>query len=444
VLVLASTLSAGCTSDSASLSDEYPTLSIGQVSRPEPVEYEPYFDQVSIRGQTYTLPIPVQELLDAGWVFYGEDHTDREWVQPFSGIWSTLVPADDPDANHKYRGIDVVIINATPDSIRADSCDVWRVSIADGFDTEPYPGIHAGASEAEVAAALDISQAVEAGPVPIQDSWYSVYREALTAEERLDLSAGSSSADTRSTGRAQVRVNFTGGTMSSGYGASTSGYTVKYAPPEAMTNGYVTVPAWRPLWGDSRCETMEYIWHIPSDLSTDPTVVDGIPILVSGWEQVPDADLAFFYDSAADFFTSYVDGSAMYSIDGHDYAMAAANVPFCTEIAGTSTSSPEDLVFAGLEDATMVDVAPQKMLLWEDERSTAGVLVYRGAGPSTGQETMQVVVSYCDWEHGTRMTFLYSLLALEPDTKISDGAANLLLTVASDATRSITYTPPAP
>jgi hypothetical protein len=119
--------------------------------------------------------------------------------------------------------------------------------------------------------------------------------------------------------------------------------------------------------------------------------------------------------------------------------MGATNEPSCHRLTKASHQDPDQHVFADL-DADLVDVEPTKTLLWEGERSSAGMLVYRGPGPSTGQDTMHLVVNYCDWEQGTRLTFLYSLLSLEPDVKITDGAANLLLTVASDPTRSITFT----
>ena len=435
-LVLASTLAtAGCTNDGpTSLDDEYSTLTIGQVSRPQPVEFEPYFDEVSIAGQTYTLPIPLQQLLDAGWVVHDRDHAEYAdgWVKPFYSIRATLVRADDPNAYAEHRSIDVTIINTTPYTDTAENCDVWGVRIAEGFGTEPYPGVHAGASETEVATALNVSHDIVMGVDG--DSRFNIFRETLSAEERLDLSAGSSSrSGTNPIRLAKVTVPFTDG-------MATGAYEVRYAPHTAMTDGYVTVPGWRmPGSSNLRCSSLPYTWLLPGDLSSEPTIVEGRQILGLDWiwSFVPDGGVS-------DTDKTLIDGGATYSIDGHDYAMAAANIPVCTEITNTSSATaaptPEDLVFAELENATTVDTAPQEALLWEGERSSAGVLIYHGPGPSTGHDTMQVVVNYCDWEHGTHLTFLYSLLALEPDTEISDGAANLLLTVASDATRSITYT----
>lgn len=428
-------LVAGCTRDhSGSLSDEYPTLSIGHVGRPEPVTFEPYFDTVDIAGQRYTLPFPAQQLLDAGWVVHQEPFVGySSAVMPFYSTYATLVRADDPNGYAENRSIRITIVNTTPYEGSAENYDVWGVHFGEGLEAEPYPGVHAGASKADVATAMNIPYD---GAAVAGESRFDLFRETLSMEQRRDLSAGSSSSlGDRPIRLARVIVTFKDD-------IATGGYDVRYAPRTAMTDGYVTMPAWsRPYPSDPRCSSLPYRWLLPGDLSSEPTIVDGRQIVGLDWiwSFVPDGGLTD--DSSSYVSASYLDGGATYSIDGHDYAMAASNIPTCKKITETGAAQAEDQVFAGLDDATTVDVAPEKALLWEGDRSSAGVLVYRGPGPSTDQDTMQVVVSYCDWEHGTRLTFLYSLLALEPGTTISEGAANLLLTVASDATRSITRTP---
>ncbi|MCL2091799.1 MAG: hypothetical protein FWH11_11500 [Micrococcales bacterium] len=418
----------GCTGGgSSSLSDRYPTLSIGAVSYPEAVTFADYFREVNVAGRVFELPFPAQDLVEAGWVFH--DSTPSAYdghiedldgpVMPFYSTRVTLVRADDPDAYEEGRSLTITLVNPTARPVSAKECEVWELYLDEGFGTEPYPGVHRGISLEELVEALGLPP----GTAPRTESTpLVVFRERMSAQERSDLSGR--------TARGRV-IRSALVTASIEDGVFTGGYGVRYAPYTAMTEGYIVTPHARglPYRTDvARCPELEHTWLLPSDLSSAVTVAGGHQVLLAGWDLLPGA-------LSRD---GHIDGTATYSVDGHDYAMGATNEPSCHSLTQASPQEADQHVFAEL-DADLVG-EPTKTLLWEGERSSAGMLVYRGPGPSTGQDSMQVVVNYCDWEHGTRLTFLYSLLSLEPEVEITDGAANLLLTVAADATRSITFT----
>ncbi|MCL2453681.1 MAG: hypothetical protein FWD18_00015 [Micrococcales bacterium] len=450
-MLIAPILVLGACTNTDSLAAEAPLLTIGEVSYPEPLTFAPPFDQISIDGQTYALPFVAQQLIDAGWVYHDSSDGSADGldslVEPFSASHVTLVRDGDEGAYVEGRSIGVTVMNTSFEPNSVAKCEVWSVSIGRGHNWEPHPGVHRGASREEIAEALGVASGLEPLPPSLTEgtgdlSRVWVDREPLSQEQVADLSAVSSAASRGVRVRAaRVTADFVDG-IADGY------YWVQYAPHTQMTDGYILTPndGYPHRHTIERCSSdLHHLWLLPSDLSSAVTVAGGRQVLAPAWAW----DQPVISDSAG-----YVDGAAIYMIDGRRYAMAATNEPPCATISGSGDRTRSQHLFAGLDtggpkpglgswpEPVLVDVGPEKRLLWDRDDSSAAVMIYRGPGRNTGEDTMQLVVNYADWERGTRLTFLYSLLALDEGVGITDGAANLLLTVAADATRSVRYSHP--
>jgi hypothetical protein len=214
-------------------------------------------------------------------------------------------------------------------------------------------------------------------------------------------------------------------------------YSVSYVPRLSMDTrtdisiNFVEPSGYRADQG--YCHAGMYSWEVPSDLALQK-------------EWIPDGEYAQIDIVRENPYGSFkithgnVDVAAIYSIDGNLYAIGATTAPNCQNMAYSDAQEQRKYLFGSIESSVMVSDNPEQGLLWDREDSSAAALTYRGTGRSDA-DVMQVVVNYCDWEHKSHLTYLYSIVSLDPEVKITEGAANLLLQVASDATNSITWQP---
>jgi len=414
VALLTGLLAAGCTSPSPSpsVADGIATLAIGKPAYPKPLTLNPVFDQITLNGKTYALPIVLQQLIDDGWTYDTDQGADSatEFTKQLDAYQSSNITIKGPEDT----SVHITAVNPDPRPCMISNSQVWGISLTVENDQEPYPGIHRGVS------AVDAETALEA-PTYYDDitSTVTAFPEALSTEEAEDLAGGPN--QTAMINNAKVVVEL-------GTNFSLPRYTLSYAPVKHMASGYILMPYGDDSTNSDECWKPRYTWLLPSDLSPASVVVDGNPI----------TGLSDYISISAPAPSAFIGGAATYSIDGHRYAMSATGYPECQKITGTDVAQKNAYLLAGMKNTTPIAGNPEKRLLWNRDDSSAAVLVYHGRGQS-GDDVMQVVVNYCDWQHHTHMTFLYALVSLDKGIKISDGAANLLLTVASDATSSITW-----
>ncbi len=419
-------------------SADVPLLTVGAPADPDTPTYDPMFNQITLSGQTYTLPFPVRELIDAGWVLdddgrmVGESGAldisggsatglDGEDIVPQNGaVTAQLVPG----GGEAGDGIAVTIMNVGPDSVALGDAEVWSVAV-EGTDQEPYAGIREGMPVDNVADVLGAVGRTES-------NGFTSVRDMLSPEQIADLSTRPGIWPGAATSAATLYVEAADGVVGP-IGAADGWYYLVWVPAAQMDH-MTTVASDMPARSGTRrqCHGSRYTWHMPEDLA--PRAAGDTHVWETGWglvhRSIGDSD-------------GFVDTAAIYSVDGKRYAIAATGTPDCEEVVADSGRARDQTLFRELRDrdgtaADMVSRVPERWLLWDRDDSSAAVLVYRGTGAS-GAETMQVVVNYGDWEHRSRMTFLYSLVALDDGGTITDGVANLLLAVASDATTSLSW-----
>jgi hypothetical protein len=77
-------------------------------------------------------------------------------------------------------------------------------------------------------------------------------------------------------------------------------------------------------------------------------------------------------------------------------------------------------------------------LLWSRDDSAATILVARGSGKSTGDDTIQTMLKYHDTETGACVGVSFAMIGLDPGVAITDGAENFLLSQVIEAAESLT------
>ena len=395
-------------------------LTIGRPTYPKPLTFDPLFSEITLNARTYTLPFTFQLLTDDGWELDQNSDLNASGgfdtvLKPYASTSLSLVRPD--NVRGMLGAVYVTAVNPSAESTTVGRSQVWGISLNYESDQQPYSGIYTGASADEVNKALGAS--VYLGTTGL------AFREFLSARESGDLTGTLNRTDARISW-AQVYVDMHDG-------AATGQYRLQYTPVEDMTNGYISMPYGDWSKQDDSCWRRDYGWLIPSDLSPASFVVDGTPVLtdIDQWPR--------YTDLATGSSRDFVSGAAMYSIDNHRYAMSATGDPECEKMADVSVNQKDGYLFSGMRYAKPIDGTPEKRLLWNRDDSSAAALIYHGPGAS-GDDVTQVVVNYCDWKHHVHLTYLYALISLDKNVKISDGAKNLLLTVASDATNSIIWT----
>jgi len=154
-----------------------------------------------------------------------------------------------------------------------------------------------------------------------------------------------------------------------------------------------------------------------------------------------------FLDS--DIWSFGIGRAAEYLIDGEAYVFGVSHEGECTTIRSSEdlTHKHDDylLTSAPLEPMGELQLDPvsttgDPYLLWSRPDSAAAVLVFRGQGERTGDDVVQVLLNYCDWERGVQLSLFFSVIAVEPGVAVSDGARNFLLSMVSDVANSVKVT----
>jgi len=167
---------------------------------------------------------------------------------------------------------------------------------------------------------------------------------------------------------------------------------------------------------------------------------------------VDDKSIAYSHELLIDFldsdiWSSGIGRAAEYVINGDTYIFGVSHEAECARIApDASVAQQRDdylLATSAFEPMEALELDPvsstsEPYLLWSRTDSAAAVLVFRGQGGHTGDDVVQVLLNYCDWERGIWLSFFFSVIGAEPGVAISKGAETFLLSMVSDVAKSVT------
>jgi len=391
-------------SDERAPSVHVPALDLAARPVPQEQQYDPLFNQVSLHDRTYTLPCPLREFLDGGWVLGKKQTTagadyDGDTLDGYASATATL---DDNDGNWMI----VEVQNSSPAPVVFEDADVVRMTIF--ADTvEPYPGIRRGVSGEDVKGILG-------EPDDIVDGSLVYYRNPLTADQLQDLSGdyldheyhGSPSEPMSS---ASVRLSLADGKLYGTY--------------------EISVPSLRP----------------PGPDKVDLTVPDARHCLTADGRAQPDPHQSFDYSYSVPIELRGASASipwqvwyvGEYKIDGQRFAVAAAEDPACDVMSYERVSEQSAYLLYPNKGS---DDGWGHRLLWNDKDSSAAVTTFDGPGDLTGDGVLRVTLNYCDWDQRQRVSMSFAIIGLDPGTTISEQARDYLLGMVSDVAGSIERT----
>lgn len=411
LLVLLSGPLVACSDESAS-DDRAPTvrmpvLEIGKRPILQTQRYDPMFSQVSLRGHTYTLPCLLREFVDRGWRITRKEKTletgdggvvsleEFDAIEPDNGA---VVMLDDDEGNWMRVGI----YNGGTDQVAVEEAQVWGMTIF-AETVEPYPGIQRGVSREDVERILGKAD-------DFADGRLVYLRNPLTLEQAVDLSGeydrgcavSPQSCHTRAMSASRLELSVVSdGTLYGTYDISLASSLSPGRKKKRLTvpGPYHCDPA-APSVAVDRERSFDYSYVVPAELRGSPF-------------------------------------AAEYMIDGQRFAVWSNEVPAC-DVMSYETMS-EQVAYLKFPNQDSGDGWGHQ-LLWNGKESSAAVTTFKGQGTLTGDEVMRVALNYCDWERRERVSLRFSIIGLDPGTKISEEASTYLLGVVSDVAASIERT----
>jgi hypothetical protein len=161
-----------------------PTLVVRHVGELTAADYGSIFNRITFNGQTWTFPISLGQLIDAGWVL-------SEGSYPAT-LDDDLAADDRGDLLLRLAGggsgqtasLRVGVVNPTTEPMPIIDSEVLYIRLEEGSAETPYPGIHKGIQSAEVVAVFGEDSFADTENVTVHPSG-----DSLSNEQVSDLSA---------------------------------------------------------------------------------------------------------------------------------------------------------------------------------------------------------------------------------------------------------------
>ncbi|MCL2091777.1 MAG: hypothetical protein FWH11_11390 [Micrococcales bacterium] len=365
-----------------------PTLSVGPVPEVHRPQLDQKFRQATVLGHTYTLPCPGSAFLDNGWSPYFDD------VQPVDAHGSDKV-----DIVRDGMRLELTLRNYGDEPAPWDQAQVVEIRGSVG-QHGPIPQIQPDMAKEDVVALLGTPDVDE---VRNERENYSiiVYHGLPVQSARLldtGLSPGSvDGSDVLYVDDVSLVLSFLDDRYFS--------YTLSYDLGEPFD------PARKIPGGDVQCGSF------------------------------PDEPV-YSYRMHPDLFFRHGPSTrpAEYLVDGQAYVFGVSGSETCDKIDPDKSSAQkvDDYLLAPGTLRDPLSGPGEPFLLWDGEDSSAAVLVFRGEGQRTGDDYVQVWLSYCDWENGFRVRMSFSVISVEEGAAVSEGAQSYLLSVVSEVAESMT------